>query len=276
MPLNLLAALAAAVAYGSATILQALGVRSLATVPEGAPLLRRAMAGRLYGAGLVLDGIGFCASIVALRQLPLFLVESVVASSVAVTAILARFVLHLVLSRAEVEALITVGVGLVLLAVSADGRPPQNVPGTAQLGTLLACVPVIVVGALSVRDSNRTRSAPLLAVTAGLGFGIVGIAARVLPLRDHWWQLADEPATWAIVTGGIVAVVAYGFALDRGRTTSVAAITFSVETVVPAAIGLLALGDAVRAGFWPSAAIGFMLTLGGCITLAGRSEAEVA
>ena len=72
---------------------------------------------------------------------------------------------------------------------------------------------------------------------------------------------------------GVLASVAYGYALSRGRVTTVAAITFSVETVVPAIIGLSWLGDHVRSHLQVVALLGFVLTLGGCVLLAGRSEA---
>ena len=55
---------------------------------------------------------------------------------------------------------------------------------------------------------------------------------------------------------------------------AVAAITFAIETVVPAAIGLALLGDAVRGSTWPLAIAGFVITLGSCFVLAGQSEPD--
>ena len=66
--------------------------------------------------------------------------------------------------------------------------------------------------------------------------------------------------------------MAYGLALSRGRVTTVAALTFATETVIPAVIGLVALGDRVVPGQAPTAAVAFVVTLGGCIALAGRAE----
>ena len=67
---------------------------------------------------------------------------------------------------------------------------------------------------------------------------------------------------------------AFAVALERGRVVTVAAVTFAVETVVPAAIGLVWLGDAVRPG--PSwvvvAVLGVVATLGGSIALASHVE----
>lgn len=272
---GLVGAFAAAVAYGTATILQAIGVRRLADAPAGTTVVRRLRLGWLYGMGLALDGIGFLASIAALRSLPLFLVESAVASSVAVTAILAVVVLGVRLAGREVAALSAVGLGLVLLAISALEGPPRHVHHHAGGWTLAAVIPVAAIGAAGLLTKNKAASSALLAVTSGLGYGVVGIAARILVVPAHWLDVIRVPAFWAIVAHGVIGLVAYGFALDRGRTTSVAAITFAVETIVPALIGLRFLGDGVRHHHGPVATIGFVITLAACILLASRSEPDV-
>jgi hypothetical protein len=45
-------------------------------------------------------------------------------------------------------------------------------------------------------------------------------------------------------------------------------LTFAVETIVPAGIGLAFLGDTTRPGFALFAAVGFMLTIAGSLALA--------
>lgn len=262
----------AAVAYGAATILQSLGVRRIAGVDSGASVWTRVAAGRLYALGLALDGLGFVASIAALRSLPLFLVESAVASSVAVTAVLAVLVLAVRLRHSEVVALGVTSLGLVLLAVSAHVGPARQVAtvvGWLLLGSTAVVALILLIG---VRDRNAARGSALLAAASGVGFGVVGIAARTLHVRVPWWHTVADPALWALGAQGILASVAYGFALHRGRTTTVAAITFAVETVLPTAIGLAFLGDAVRPHLVPVATLGFLATLGGSIALAGYAE----
>jgi len=64
----------------------------------------------------------------------------------------------------------------------------------------------------------------------------------------------------------------YAAALQRGRVTMVAAITFGVETVVPALIGLALLGDRARPGFAPVAAAGFVVTVAAALALARLAE----
>jgi len=273
MTRGLVSAFAAAVLYGGGTILQAVGVRRAGAEPlEG--WWARVWAGRLYAYGLLLDALGFLASLLALRTLPLFVVESAVASSVAVTAVLAVMVLGVRLSGREVAALVAVGVGLVALAFSAEPGTATPLSSPATWWLLAAVVPVAALGAGGLRLVGP-RSAVALAVTAGLGFGGIGIAARVLVLPSDVWRVVLDPVAWALLAFSAIALTAYGLALQRGSVTTVAAVTFSVETVVPAAIGLLWLGDQVRPGAAPVALLGFLLTLGGSVALAGHAAEEV-
>ena len=269
---GLLGALLAALAYGAASVLQAIGVRALAATPAGTPLLRRARVAWPYGVGLALDGLGFLASVAALRTLPLFLVESAVASSVAVTAVLSVAVLGLRIGAGEVVALIAVCGGLTGLAVSAaDGPAVQPGPGATWwlLAAAALVAGLVVVGAI---DHDRRRGAVLLSVAAGLGFGGVGVAARLLEVPDPLWGLLTDGLAWSLAAHAGLATVAYALALARGRVTTVAALTFATETVVPALVGLLALGDRVLPGRGPLALASFAATLAGCIALAGRAE----
>ena len=244
--------------YGLGTVLQAKGVTGLPWV---------------YAAGLAADGLGFLASLLAVRVLPLFVVESAVASSVAVTALLAVWWLHARITRREVAALAAIGIGLVALAATArDGAATR----LSQHGELLICwavVPVLVAGAVALR-AKAAWSGLVLATVAGLGFGGTAIAARVLRVHSPWWQTVREPALWALLAYGVVSLVAFGLALARAQVTAVAAITFVVETIVPTIVGVAWLGDRVRHGTAPLAVLALGLTLAGCLVLARFAEPE--
>lgn len=273
MTMSLLGAFLAAFAYGAATILQAIGVARLAALPGDPGWRARLPGGTVYLSGLLLDLLGFFMSAKALRQLPLFLVESAVASSVAITAVLAVYFLGVRLHRAEIVALGGVGVGLALLAISAKEGPPRHVGHLAGWLLLLAAVLVallLVAGWRAVPDPGN--SAIVLAFAAGAGFGMLGVAARILTIPDHWWRVVTEPTLWALVANGVLASIAYGIALSRGRTTTVAAVSFATETVIPAIIGLALLGDGVRHHLWIVATVGFVVTLSSCIALAHRAD----
>jgi len=270
MLLSLVSALGAALLYGVGTVLQAVGLRRAAD-SDAATRWGRLWAARLYLVGLVLDGLGFVASILALRGLPLFVVESVIASSVAVTAVLAVVFLDVRLSRTEVGALVSVAVGLVLLAASGGEGPGAALQGWSAWLLLGLVAPVLALGAIAI-GFRHSLGSPLLALTAGLGFAGVGVAARVLALPQELWNLAFDPVPWALVMYAVIALVAFGLALQRGSVTAATAITFAVETVVPAVIGLVWLGDQVRPGTEGAAALGFALTLTGCILLGRHSK----
>ena len=86
-------------------------------------LLLRLLRSAPYVAGLALDAAGFAATVVALRVLPLFVVESAVASSVGVTALVAARWLGARLLRPERIALVVLGVG------SSCSRPAPEAEG---------------------------------------------------------------------------------------------------------------------------------------------------
>jgi hypothetical protein len=89
---------------------------------------------------------------------------------------------------------------------------------------------------------------------------------------SRWWSGARDPVLWALAGYAVVAFSCYALALMAGPVTVVAAVSFGVETVVPAAVGLAFLGDSVRAGGAPLALVGFVTTVAGCMALASRAE----
>ncbi len=78
----------AALSYGIGSVMQAAAARKAEARANLDPMLLVRLVGELpYVSGLALDLLGFVASVVALRTLPLFVVQSAVAASVGVTAI---------------------------------------------------------------------------------------------------------------------------------------------------------------------------------------------
>lgn len=274
MTWGLAAAGAAAVCYGVASVLQAVGARRTAWTGLNVGLLVRLVRQLPYLAGLGLDLAGFILNVVALRSLPLFLVQSVIAASVGVTALVAIGVLHARLNRLEVASLVALAVGLVLLAVGAQPGPVRPLPADAQW-LLLATLPVLAaIGAVAARRQTMV-CAVVLAAVAGAGFGAVAIAARGLGTPQPWWHAAAMPLAWAIIGFGGVAITAFASALQRGSVTVAAAVMSGIETVLPSVVGLAVLGDGTRAGVGPgAAAAGFVLTLAGVLGLTPYADVE--
>ncbi|MCR6482815.1 hypothetical protein M8542_08295 [Amycolatopsis sp. OK19-0408] len=253
----------AVIASGSGSVLESAGVRragAFGGAPEDLVALRRQP---LYFLGVAVDLLGFVFAAVALHRLPLFLVQSVLAFSVGVTATISA-ILGVRLAGAGWVALGVGATGLVLLGLSAE-------PGAAEPlspGWKLVLVGVAVVLAAVVFTAQRSagRWSPIaLGFCTGLGFSTVGVSARTLEVSGPLWRLVAEPALWAMMANGLVAAVAFAIALQRGRATGVTAITFTTNTVVSSLIGLVALGDRVRDGFTAAAIAGFVLAVAGAI-----------
>src|SRR4051794_20939591 len=156
---GLAGAFAAAIAYGAATVLQAVGARS--TVRSAGPdarLLLRLLRSLPYVVGLGLDGIGFALSLAALRTQPLFIVQAIVSSSLAVTALLAVLTLHARLELLEWFALGMVTAGLTMLALSARDEPGSTVSFAGRLGLFIGVVVVGVVAAGGARGGGGENS----------------------------------------------------------------------------------------------------------------------
>lgn len=271
MLLGLLAAGAAASAFGVAAVLQGIAT---ATVPARAVLDPRLLVGLLrspaFVGSLLLNLLGFLLHVAALQFSPLFLVQAVISSSVAVTAVLAARVLRERLRPREQAALGAVVVGLALLAGSAADGVADAAAG-ALVPVLAAALALgAAVGALAGR--SRARWVPaVLGLLAGGAFAVVALCARVLPdLRPA--TVVGAPASWLLVVSGAVALLLYAAAMQRGSVTRTTAAMVVTQTAVPAAVGVAVLGDEVRPGFAPLALLGFTVALGGVLALA-RFEA---
>lgn len=258
--LSLAAAAAAAVLYGVGSVAEAIGARS-----SSAPLaLIRSLP---YLAGLACDGLAWLLSLAALAHLPLFVVQPVLTASLAVTALTAAVVLRVPLPRADV---VWIGVLLVALAalVLSSGSEPAVAAGVA-IRVVLAVVAVALTAALVML---RKRSPTLLATLAGLAFSGAAVGARAL--GTDFRALIAEPLTYTVVVFGVAGAWGYAAALERGAVTPVTARLWTVEVVVPTSVGVVALGDTVRAGLWPV----FAVALAGVLvatTLLARHVAAV-
>ena len=273
------AALLAAACFGVASVLQH---TSAARAERGGALDPRLLV-RLgcqgqYLAGLGLDAAGFVLSAWALRLLPLFVVQAALASSLAVTSVVAAVAAGEALRPAERRAVAAIVAGLVLLAASA--APEQTEPGRG-LATvaLLVGVPVLVLAAAWLeRRPAGSRPGTLLGMLGGLAFAGFGMSSHLLgaPPRP---PLVADPLAWASLVYVILGLLLYGAALQRGRVTTITAACVVAETLVPALIGVLAFGDGARPGLGAVAVAGFALTTGAALWLARQetgTEALVA
>lgn len=268
---SLLGALAASGCFGVATVMQAVAARRMASAERVDPRLLVRLALQLpYVLGIGLDILGFALELAALRSLPLFVVQAVIASNLAVTAVVASRVMKATLSAPEWVAVAAVCIGLALLGLSAGQESPAHVSITFRVGLVAAALVLFGAGFLAGRLEGVGRSAVLGAV-AGLGFGVVAIAARVLTSLEPL-DLLKDPATYAMAAGGVEAMLFLATALQRGSVTATTAAVVVAETMVPAGIGVFLLHDQTRHGLVGMAITGFVLAVAGTLMLARFGE----
>jgi len=276
---SLIAAIVAAVFYGVASVMQAIAVRAAshrrpaeanAGVDPG--LVVRMLHQWRFVASIGLDALGFVAQLVALQRLPLFAVQAFVAANLAVTAVIASRVIGTKLSWREWAAVLGVVAGVGLLGSSAGAEGAAQVGNVFKLALIVAVAGLAVVGMAAAKLNEPFRTTAL-GVTAGFGYGVLSIAARVLdgfsPLH-----LARDPATYAIIAAGIISFMFYATALESGSVTVATAAVVLAETIPPAIIGVIFLGDQTRHGLAAVAWGGFFLAVASAVTLARFGEAH--
>ena len=133
MLVSLSAAIVAALFYGVASVMQAIAVRAASHEGRGRRgggvdpgLMVRMLHQWRFVVSIGLDALGFVAQLVALQRLPLFAVQAFVASNLAVTAVVASWVIGVTLSWREWAAVLGVVAGVGLLGSSAGARAPRR------------------------------------------------------------------------------------------------------------------------------------------------------
>jgi drug/metabolite transporter (DMT)-like permease len=282
MVASLIAAIVAALCYGVATVMQAVAVREASNRTAGSAasggvdpgLVPRMLRQWRFVVSLCLDTLGFVAQLVALHRLPLFAVQAMVAANLAVTAVLASLVIKMRLSWKEWLAVtgVVAGVGLLGSSAGPEGASAAGVVFKLWLIVATGVLGVAGFAAARMRDPLRTL---LLGTVAGLGYGVIGIAARVLTGFEPL-TLAKDPAAYAVAAAGIISFMFYATALEGGSVTVATAAVVLAETLPPAVIGVAFLGDKTRPGLEPAAIAGFVLAVVSAVMLARFGDADHA
>ncbi|SDT50571.1 hypothetical protein [Actinoplanes derwentensis] len=259
-----------AFSYATGSILQAVGAkRSHSTASTlGHPL---------YLAGIAFDIVAWVGAIAALQHLAVYVVESVLASSLAVTAVAAWLFLGSTLRRRDVAAIVCTTGALGVLALSA-GEQHEMLPSTqVRLGlvTALLCLWALGYGA------TRTGRPGLIALIGGFSLGGAAISGRALQFpADEMRQastavvaVVTEPVTWTMIGFALTGMLLYASALQGGEVGRVTAVHWTGEVVLPSIIALTLVGDTIRPGWELAALLAGVAIVSSAVVLASAPAA---
>ncbi len=254
MIIGLGAALAAAVLFGVGAVVQAVAVRRSGLI---SPMMA-------FVVGLYL--VGWVLHVVAIARTPLYVAQVGTAVSLAITALVAAWVVGEPLSRRHWLAIAAQVGGLVLLALSAGDVGTHDVDGIHAIVLYAGLVVLLVLGIVVVRWTGA-RGGLLLGVLAGLAYAGSPIASR--PLADPTVDLATAATLLVIGLYGLLGFWLYSIAMNRITVTAATAPVILLQTLVPAAVGVLVFSDGVRAGWWPAVVVGLLVSTAGALVLCG-------
>jgi drug/metabolite transporter (DMT)-like permease len=215
-----------------------------------------------YVVGVFLEIAGYGLSLVALRVLPLFFVQSLIAASVIVTALGERVYLHKRFGTRTYIALAVVLSGLTLLSISARTGPATVNNTAAKLLIETSIIPLGIIGIVFIYSHTKI-SAFVLAAVGGLLFGNTSSIGRILIYPHPFWKIIDNPLLYTLIISSILAQYFFTVSLQRTRATKSNAIMISMQTLGPALCGLLFFDDKIRAGFEVIALLGGILVITG-------------
>jgi drug/metabolite transporter (DMT)-like permease len=265
------AAILSAICYGVGTALQAWGARRVPTGQQtGARSLVRVLRQWPFLVGVLLDLAGFVAQFVALRYLPLFVVQAAQAGNLAVTALACIPILGIRLAARQWAAVLAVCGGLALLG-AASGAEGAAGAGLTIRFVLLAAAIVLGAGAFLAARLGPPGGPIIQGVVAGLGFGLTAVCIRGIPALAPS-ALVRDPAAYAAAVSGVCAFLSFAAGLQRGAVTTVSALVIVGETTLPAVAGIVLWNDRTRPGWVPAAILGFALAVAGALLLARFAE----
>jgi drug/metabolite transporter (DMT)-like permease len=252
--IGLAAGLLAAVVFGGLAVVQAAAVRLY-----GLASWRVAAVAGLYVLGWLLH-------LLSIARLPLYLAQVTIVLALAVTALLAAFVVGERLRRRHWAGVVGLVAGLAVLALAA-GDVGHSRFGTSTTVLLLGWLLVNALAGLAASRASGEVGGVLLGVLAGCAFAGSPVASRALV----GFRL-DVPTVLAVSSiglFGLLGFVLYSLALRRTSVTAATAPMTLLQTVGPAVIGVVVLHDQVRAGWAAPGLAAFAVSVASAVVLCG-------
>ncbi|MEO9326399.1 DMT family transporter [Gordonia aurantiaca] len=280
---GVIAACLAAVAYGMSTVLRALGARRVAAAAAeegkdfkndaGAPTVSSTMSTFVDPAfilGTTMVVFGFAGGALAARFLPLFLSQTIVSANLVVTALLGGIILNIALHTREWVAIWLVVLSLCFLGMSSSHQTGGGEEIGFHWGLFLATVALCAFALFGVYNLGSAAGAIVGGACAGLLFGIIAIAVRILDGLQPFnlVELLTDPAAWTIAVAGAVGFYVHTVALQLGAVNGVTAVLVVGETAGPSLVGVMFLGDTAKPGLGWLATLGFVGAVVGAVLVA--------
>jgi drug/metabolite transporter (DMT)-like permease len=256
-----------AICNGTAAVLQKISADKEHKVKSlDIRLLWRLLHDLPYISGVVLDILGWLLTLYAVRYLPLFLVEAVIASNIIITALIERVFRRQNLQTKSYLAICLIIIGLVTLAVASSPERAAPVTDVLRWMIILTPIPLALAGYVLAKKQSYIAAISLAAL-GGLAFGGTSLLGRVFNVSQPVWHTIYSPVVYAIIASGILGILLFSTALQRAQATTINASMTASQTLIPAIVGIVFLGDEARNGLWFLVVLGSLMTLGGVIAL---------
>lgn len=276
LALGVALAIAASLLYNLGLVVQTEAARREAhSVGLDAALVARLFRRARWLTGTILVAVGWPFQAAALAFAPLTVVQPTLAVGLFVPLLAAARLGDRVGSR-DVAAVLAVGAGVSLVVAVAPARETHWAGGP-----VVVALAVLAGGAAAAVTLVRAERAHGTALLAGAGLAFSGGALVTKLFSDsvsaRSWVVAVVAGGLAIAAG-LLGTTAQTGALQRRSAGSVAAVVFSLETVVPVALAPMLFGErwSGSAGGTALRLAGLALAIAGAVDLAVTHPAEQA
>jgi hypothetical protein len=272
MVAGLVLALVSAAAINLGFLLQHRGLRGPASTAEGdTPPLWTALRSPFWLGGQALGWAGFAAQIVAVSIAPLSLVQSFAAGGLALSVPIAARLFGAPISRRQRLAVLLAAAGLATLPLGLRAGSDHLQSGSLTVAVVVALAIAVAIG--------LTRRAPLLAIAAGLFYGVADGAIKAVSVSwgPHGAGALLSVWTALAVLGTFAGFVAFQAALRAGSAVSGISLMNCLAAVVALGCGLLAFGESLGgSGVATTAHIVALTLVFACIPVLASAHTEIA
>jgi drug/metabolite transporter (DMT)-like permease len=275
------AALAGAVCYGAAPVVQGVAARREADgVGVGGRLVLRLIRRPVWLAGIAVDLGGFVFEACAFSAAPATLVAPLMAFDTIVFVLIGTSVFHDRLSPRGVAGICVISVGIAALAAAFSGDDSLGATATdVELFAFLAasvgvCALAAVLGGRAVAAGRSVVAAGTFAAAAGIAFGLATMSTRQVGRTFHLdrpWLLLETPTPYVLAVSAVLALMC----MQRGLQTSpllTVPVVSALGAMLPVGLAAGVLGDPVPHGARLAGFVAALLLICGGVALLGRDR----